>query len=520
MTDADALAARRLVIALVGAKLALHLTLIGRYGIHRDEYYFIQCGEHLAFGYVDHAPFVPWLARLAGIFDHHIVALRLPAVLAGALTVWLTMRLAREWGGGTWAQGLAGVAVIAAPAYLRMSKMLCIPVFEPVVWTALALLLSRTARDGRARRWLLVGLLAGVGLLIKHTQLFWAAGIAVGVLGTPALRAQLRTAYPWLGALIALALFAPNLAWQATHGFPTLEFMARMRSGVLHDVGAPLLLAGQLLYMNPFAVPLWGAGLFVGLVRRDHPARPFAVLFVVVLLLLVLLGGKPYYLAPAYPPLFAAGGLAFERWAAARRGPRIAVSLAAVVAVALGIAGSLPLFDLRATERVMDRVLGWAVPPVALTHDLRDEHGWRELSAAVARAVDAVPAERRDRVAILTVNYGEASALRFFAEEFDLPPAVTGNMSYHLWGPPARDPEVLIAVGVPDGTLHELCGTWRVGAVNTAPLAHPFEQGLAIHVCDSMRQSLRGAWPALKWYGHGTRDRPGSIELSPSRPVE
>ncbi len=504
-----------LTLALVGAKVLLHVLLIQRYGFHRDEYYFIQCGEHLALGYVDHAPFVPWVARLAGLFDHHIVALRLPAVAAGGLSVWLAMRLCAEWGGGLWARGLTGVAVIAAPAYLRMSKMLCIPVFEPVVWTLAALLLSRSLRDGNARRWLWVGLVVGVGLLIKHTTLFWAAGISVAVLLTPAFRTQLKTPWPWLSAALALAIFSPNLLWQLQHDWPTLEFMREMRKGVLGDIGTPLFLAGQLLYMNPLAVPLWVAGLVTALSRRTPLARPFAILFVVVAVLLVALGGKPYYLAPAYPPLFAAGALAVERWSAARRRREALLVASAASAVVFGIVGSLPLFKLAATERVIGKLLGWAVAPVALTHDLRDEHGWQDLTAAVETAYLSVDPARRGDVAILTANYGEASALRFHGAARGLPPPVTGNMSYYLWGPPERDPSVLLSIGVPDSTLDGLCAERRVGAVNAAPLAHPFEEGLPVMVCERLKRPLRDAWPELKWYGHGTRERPGAIELTP-----
>ncbi len=503
--------ARALVAVLVGAKVLLHLVLIGRYGYHRDEFYFIQCGEYLAFGYVDHAPLVPWLARLAGLFEHHIAALRMPSVLAGAVTVALTMRLAREWGGGLLARGVAGAGVLAAPAYLRMSKILCIPVFEPMWWTLAALLVSRSARDGNARRWALIGLVAGLGLLTKHTMLFWSAGIAVAAIATPALRIQLKTRWPWLGAGIAALVFSPNIAWQLQNGCPTLDFMNEMRSGVLDAIPKPLFLGGQLIYMNPIAVPLWLWGLWTALRLKTHPARPFAILFLVVCGLLLLMGGKPYYLAPAFPPLFAAGGLALEGWARGRASRRIGVHLAGVGAVVLGICASLPVFDLRATERVMGKALGWAVPPIALTHDLRDEHGWEEMTQAVSRAYRSLTPSSRKQVAILTGNYGEASALRFFGE--NLPPAVTGHMNYHLWGPPGVEPKQLLVLGVRDKVLRDLCVSAEVVERNTATFAHPFEERLPVYHCASLKQPLSEYWSELRWYGHGAKDGSRAIEL-------
>ena len=500
-----------LVVLLVGAKVLLHLVLIERYGYHRDEFYFIQCGEYLAFGYVDHAPFVPWLARLAGLFDHHIAALRMPSVLAGAVTVALTMRLSREWGGGLLARGVAGTAVLAAPAYLRMSKILCIPVFEPVWWTLAALLLSRSARDGDSRRWALIGLVAGLGLLTKHTMLFWGAGVAVATIATPALRIQLKTRWPWLGAGIAALVFSPNVVWQLQNGWPTVDFMKEMRSGVLDAIPKPLFLGGQLIYMNPVALPLWLWGLWTALRLKTHPARPFAILFLVVCSLLLLLGGKPYYLAPAFPPLFAAGGLALEGWARRRTARRISVYVAGLGAVVLGICASLPIFDLRATERVIGKALGWVVPPIALTHDLRDEHGWKELTQAVEEAHGSMAPGSRAEVAILTGNYGEASALRFFGN--DLPPAVTGHMNYHLWGPPSVEPKQLLLLGIRDSVLRELCVDAKIVARSAATFAHPFEERLPVYHCASLKQPLSEYWPKLRWYGHGAKDRSRAIEL-------
>ncbi len=508
-TEESVRRAKLLVGVFVGAKVLLHLVLIGRYGYHRDEFYFIQCGAQLAFGYVDHAPLVPWLARLAGLFDHHIAALRMPSVVAGAATVALTMRLTREWGGGLFARGLAAAAVIAAPAYLRMGKMLCIPVFEPVWWTLATLLLSRSVQDGTAKRWALVGLVAGVGLLTKHTMLFWGLGIAVAVGFTPGLRCQLKTRWPWIGAGIATLLFSPNIVWQVQNGWPTLAFMSEMRSGALGAIPKPLFLAGQLVYMNPFATPLWITGLWAALRTRAHPARPFAILFLVVCAVLLLLGGKPYYLAPAYPPIFAAGAMVLERWVSGRAARRIGSYVAGACGIAFGVCAGLPILDLPTIERGFGIVAGWAVPPVALTHDLRDEHGWKELTTAVGNAYSKLEAKQRAEVAIVASNYGEASALRFFGADWNLPPAVSGHMTYYLWGPPKREPTQLLVLGLPDAVLHELCVAPKLVARNNVALAHPIEGHVAVYHCAALKQPLSEYWPALRRYGHGFMELEG-----------
>ena len=88
------------VFGLVLLKLVVHSSLITRYGYHSDELYFRECGRHLAFGYVDHPPLVPWIAALSGLFGDSIVALRLPSIAAATGAMLLVALIVHEWGGG------------------------------------------------------------------------------------------------------------------------------------------------------------------------------------------------------------------------------------------------------------------------------------------------------------------------------------------------------------------------------------------------------------------------------------
>src|SRR5215510_9061485 len=112
------------VSSLCTLKALVHLGLANRYGYHGDELYFLACGRHLAFGYVDHPPLIPWMARLADELGGNLLVLRLPAIAAGTGTMALTALLVREWGGGWRAQLLALLCLLVAPAHLRMAAML------------------------------------------------------------------------------------------------------------------------------------------------------------------------------------------------------------------------------------------------------------------------------------------------------------------------------------------------------------------------------------------------------------
>ena len=487
---------------LAAVKLTLHLWLIERYGYHRDELYFIECGKRIAFGYVDHAPFVPWVAAAAGWFDHHLIALRLPSVLAGAVSILLTVLLARALGGGVLAQLIAGLSVLSAPAFLRMSKILCIPVFEPLYWTGSALVLTRMLHGGSPKLWIAIGAIAGLGLLTKHSMLFWALGLAVGVVLTPSLRSSLRTPWPWLGALVALGLFAPNLVWQAQNDWATLQFLREISRGMLAEIPRALYAGGQVLYMNPLTLPVWLGGLWFLLSEAGRRYRLFGWLFLSVFLVQIGMQSKPYYLAPAYPPLFAAGGLLVERLS----GRKLWFARAAVAelgaAVIVGALLSLPVLSLERTDRILARAVGWAVPPIALTHDLHDEYGWREQAQAIARVRDtALVPDERSRTIVLTGNYGEASAVEFFGPGLELPPAASGHMNYYLWNLPVADPAAVIAYGLPDKTLHGIFEEVVLVGQIDHPLAHPKERLLPVYRCRRPRRPLREVWPSLRRYG-------------------
>jgi hypothetical protein len=500
---------------LAAVKILLHLWLIERYGYHRDELYFIECGRRLAFGYVDHAPLVPWIAAAAGLFDHDLFALRLPSVIAGATSVGLTVWLTRSWGGGRLAQLVSGLAVLGAPAFLRMSKILCIPVFEPLCWTGAALVITHILRGASPRWWLGLGALVGVGLLTKHSMLFWALGFVVGAVLTPGLRHWFRTPWPYLGGLVSLLLFAPNLVWQGQHDWATLQFLREISEGMLARIPRALYVGGQFLYMNPLATPIWLAGLWWLFSQAGREYRIFAWIFVTVFVVQLLMRSKPYYLAPAFPSLLAAGASLIERISRKRRWLGPAAVANTVAAVIVGSLLSLPIVSLSKMDQIVERVLGWAVPPIALTHDLHDEYGWAEQAQVVARVRDAALLhEERARAIVLTGNYGEASAIQFFGPKLELPPATTGHMTYYVWGLPVAEPSAVIAYGIPLGTLNALFEQVSLGSRVDHALAVPSERHLPIYVCRRPRRPLPEIWPSLRRYGNDPLRR----DTKPSNP--
>lgn len=335
----------------------------------------------------------------------------------------------------------------------------------------------------------------GLGLLNKHSMLLWIAGTGVGLVATRR-RRDLATPMPWLGLGVAAAVFAPNLLWQAQNDWATVTFLRGMSSGVLSKVSRPIFLLGQGLFMNPLAVPVWTVGLVAAL--RGERTRLFGVAFLAITAMLLITRGKPYYLAPAYPVLFAIGAVAIERWAregARRWVPRAEAALLALSGGALGLQ-ALPILSVETLDRVTRAMLGDRIDPEDLSRELRDEFGWREQAAVVGRVHASLTPEEQTLSIVLTGNYGEASAVAFFGGP-ELHPA-SGHLSWHDWGFEPQRGSVVIAYGLRRRTLERFIADVREVDRIDHPYATSEERDLPVYVCRGPIVPLTEAWPSLR----------------------
>src|SRR5213082_3421445 len=273
-----------IVILLALAKVLFHLCTAGRYGIFRDELYYLACSEHLGAGYVDQPPliaFIAWIAR--HVFGESLYGLRLLPALAGGATVWLTGKLTREMGGGVFAQALAAAAVFAAPIYLILHHWLTMNAFEPLIWIACAWCIVRAINQSEPRYWFWFGLLIGVGMENKYTTAFFALAVFAALFLTPQ-RRFLSNAWIWLGAVCSLLIFLPNLIWLVRHNFPFLELMHNIRQTHRDVVRGPIAFVfDQVQIINPMLFPLWLSGLiwlFLG--REGRRFRLLGIAYIVL----------------------------------------------------------------------------------------------------------------------------------------------------------------------------------------------------------------------------------------------
>jgi len=479
-------AVRRVPVALLllaVVKVTVTAAFSGRYGWHRDELYYLASGNHLALGYVDYPPVTPLLARLDElVFGVSLVGLRLLPELAGALIVVISGLLARELGGGRAAQVLAGLLTLVSPLFLGSNELFQTVTFEQL-WVALALLLvARLLRTDEPRLWLSVGIVLGVGLETKYTVLDVGAGLAAGLLLSRA-RRQLTTPWPWLGLAAAALLALPNLAWQAQHGWPTLEYLRSHQASDRAEFPPQLFLLQQLFLLGPVVTPVAIAG--GSFLLRRPTYRPLGWMCVAVLTALLILGGKPYYTGTIFPLLFAAGAVRVE---AVLRHPlwRRAIAAAAVVETLLLLPIELPVLPAPTMAHLS---------LYRLRSDYADEYGWDEYVAQVGAAWRSLPADERAHAVILASNYGEAGAVDSLSQ---LPTPYSGHLTYWYWGPPP-EAQVALAVGYPRDFLETVFGEiTQVGTITNGLGVENEEYGRGIYVCRSPRRPLSDSWPRFQ----------------------
>jgi len=510
--DAELARDRRLIGGIGLLVFLAHMLVSGRYGYFTDELYYLACSRHLAWGYVDQPPLIAWLTWLERVtLGDSLTALRfLPAVAAG-LRVVVTGYLSRELGAKRFGIALACTCVAVAPLYLGLDSLLTMNVFESLFWMGAALIALKIFNGASPKLWLAFGLVCGFGLLNKHSMLFFGFGLVAGLLLTRQ-RKQLDEPWFWLGGLIALGIFLPNLIWEIQHHFPIIEVLQSVqRSGRNAELKPLMFMLVQVLILHPLAAPVWIAGLL--LLLRDPEGKGWRVLgitYLVIMLCMLLFRGRMYYPGPAYPMLFAAGGVVFDGWFSRMQSGRWLRPAYIIVLVVTGIMlapfGYFPLLSVN-QYIAYSRFLHFQ--PVKLENHrmgplpqiYADQFGWKEMAQVVAAAYYNLSPEEQKSCGIFAQNYGQAGTIDFFGAKLGLPPAISGHQNYFYWGPHGFSGQCLIVMGDTPERLGELFeSVEKVGTVDH-PLSMPY-QHFDVYLCRRPRfGTLQDIWPKIKRWG-------------------
>ncbi len=436
------------LVILVAAilKFSIHMFSSPGYGFFFDELYTIALSRHLAFGYVDLPPLVPALVAFSrallgtSLFAYHIF----PA-LAGSATLVFACLITKEFGGKPFALALSALGFIAVPIWLGVDSIFCYDSIDQLVLSAFLYTLVRFLRTGNQKLWMLLGLIAGIACMTKMTIPFLGPGFLIALLVSK-YRKDLLTPWPWLGAAICLVVVAPYLIWQYVNDWPTLEYWTVYGTARVYRASVAQYFINILMYMNPLLLPLWLAGLYRIFRPLDDTNYTFlGLLFVFTLVLMFLLHASARMLAELFIPLLAAGSVFVEELLGRIRRGKVLKAVPVVYLLAGFISAApsaLPILPMDEVSAYMDTFSspsmvvkefngGVSGYPLLLSGRLH----WDDLVQDVAAVYDDLPPEERAIAGIYADHYATAGAVDQLGPAYGLPHAVSGSLTYYLWGP-------------------------------------------------------------------------------------
>ncbi len=399
-----------IILAIALAKLLFHVYFNNRYGYFRDEFDYIACGDHLAWGYVDQPSLIPFLIHISrAVLGDSLRAIRFIPALASSLLVIQTAVLAREFAGRRFALLLSALTIVIAPQYLSNGSLLGTNCLEPNLWMGCAYF-AILAVKRNPRHWLWFGVVAGLGMEEKYSIAVFGFGIVVGLLLTSQRRVFLNP-WIWLGGLAAFLIFLPNLLWNIHYHWPFVELMRNIRAEG-RDVILPLpqFFLQQTFLVDPITAPIWLTGLFALLFsKRLKPYRFLGWCYLTCFTVFFVLHGKNYYLAPVYPMLLAAGAVvidsALEGRSKAETAPRLAWLKPVIVIVLLASGAHLApvVVPILSPDKFLPytKTLPFKLPVMEHSHAraalpqwYADQFGWDEIVAETAHAWNLHPASK------------------------------------------------------------------------------------------------------------------------------
>lgn len=466
---------------------AVHLATNATLGFHTDELYYLDCGRHPAFGYVDFPPIVPLLARLeTEILGVSPWTLRVLPSLLGAGLVVLSALYVRRLGGSLRLQALALLISIGAPYFLGTNWVYQTVTFDEVTWMVALYWFMCLVIDHQPRYWIFLGVTLGIGLEVKFTILGLAAGMGLAALLTPSLRADLRTRFPWLAAAIALLIWLPNLAWQVAEGLPTLTYVLNHRDAGGGPV-SNVVVIGVFLF---FLIPIWLAGIVS--LFRNPTLRPVGIGCAFPLVLFVFVG-KSYYAVGTVPIVLAQGLMAISRV----KRPRLRVGFEVAVVV-LSLLELVTFLQLTLPITPPDRIHALGLD--TKNEVFADSVGWDDVSQQVTAIYGNLPdADRHDTI-IISAYYGVPGALAVYGDPNALPSVVSPQLSDWYWLPPDLAATNALMVDYQPSDVAWMCASSRLVTHLVVPYGvKGLEQGAPVTFC-RLNAPLQQLWPRLRYF--------------------
>jgi hypothetical protein len=500
-----------LFFALIKLLIHLYTNAFAGYGIFRDELYYLSCSSRPDFGYVDQPPFSIWALGLSRLLiGDSVFALRLLPALLGAATVFISGLMVKKMGGGKLAITFASLAVILAPIYLAMNTFYSMNAFDIFLWSLAYYIIILIVKDDKPNLWIWFGVILGIGLLNKISFLWLCFGFFIALLFTDR-RKLLMTSKPWITAGIAIMLFLPFVIWNSMNDWAHIEFIRNAQLYKYSGITRWDYVNGILFIMNPATAIIWLMGLFYLFFSKDGKHfKIIGIIFIVTFLILLISGkSKSEYVAPAFIPLLAAGGILLEKinqlkyW----RWLKHVVIISLIVSGILIAPLALPILPVEKYIVYADALgFGPSTPEgkelAELPQFYADMFGWEELAKTVSSVYKTIPDEEKNTTLVFANNYGDAGAIEYYSKKYLLPRVISAHNNFWIWGWNYSNEEIknVIIVGGREENHLNSCGFVKAQAIHKAKYVMPYENNLPIFLCKDVFRSFNEIWRESKNY--------------------
>jgi len=377
--------------------------------------------------------------------------------------------------------------------------------FEPLIWTTIVFFVIKMVQSKNPKYWLHIGVLMGIGLEMKHTIVLYGVALLIGFLFSDKRKLLYNSWILW-GGLACFLLILPNLVWQYSNHFPSLELYSNSFSSKNIEKSYFQVIIEQVVFTNPVNFLLWISGLLFLLTQWGKQYRLFLVAF--VFLLFVMVAGhssRPDRIASIYTILVAVGAVGLETTLK----PKLKIITLGglyIIVLAGGIMltpAFIPIFQPHTLKPYLnglglhfDIEEGKKGEPIPQW--LADRIGWPELVSDVAQVFYALPENEKHNAVIISTNYGEAGALELYGSGFGLPPVYATHNSFHSWGPPSDSVRTYIGVMIDIDDVKPRFDSVEVAKVFHCQDCTKPQQKIPIYILRGPKFSIEKAWPEFK----------------------
>ena len=489
-------------------QLTILIAFHNNYNYFRDELYYIACSDHLDWGFVDHPPLSILILKISRwVFGDSLHAVRVLPAIAVSFVVIIGAKIAKLFGGGTFAQAFASLTIVCASGLIGHGRYFSMNAFDVLFWSLALYILVKIFQSGNQKLWVWFGIVAGLGLQNKYSVGFMIIGALGGMVFTSQ-RKQFKNKWFWMGMILAGLIFLPHIIWEIVNKYPSLEFMRNASQNKNVHLSVLDFFRGQLRDMNFLNAPIWMLGIFFLLFKSEvSKFKSLGWMYIIVFIAMIAGNAKVYYLSPIYPVLLAGGSVYVEQLFSKYRLKWLKVSypIALVLLALIALPFAVPVLPVNDFIRY-EQLLG--ITPrqderssvSELPQYYADQFGWEEMVSNFTSAYNTLTPDEQKQCVLYVRNYGEAAAIDFYGSKCGLPKALCGHNSYWYWGPGEKTGDIAIIIGDSydlEENLEDLQRAYqevKLVATTDATYAMPFENGRQIFVCKGMRTTFQAIW--------------------------